>query len=248
MTRSLLSAAPERPAAPAPARLQVTAPAPRAAWREVLAADPEALVTQSPEWMVALRTQGYEDASRLYEMPWGTRLVLPLVRRRGRLASLPNAWGMGGLLADAPLTARDVAAVVDDLAAQRALSVAIRPNPLHAEAWERGAGGRAIALPRCAHVLDLEGSPEHVWTARVGKKTRNMIRKAERSGLDVEFDTTGRLVGVFYELFERSVERWARQQHEPLALARARAHRRDPRRKLERWAAALGPAMRVWVA
>ncbi len=44
-------------------------PAPRDVWREVLAADPDAVVTQSPEWTDALATRGYTDASRLSSSP-----------------------------------------------------------------------------------------------------------------------------------------------------------------------------------
>ena len=113
--------------------------------------------------------------------------------------------------------------------------------------WEEAAGGGSIALPRRAHVIDLRGGVDEVWRAMT-KTGRNRIRKGERSGLDVECDTTGRLVPVFHQLLQVSVERWARHQHEPLALARLRANRRDPLAKLDRISTALGGAMRVWVA
>ena len=245
----------DAPAVAAPAGLRVTTPAPRAVWREVLAADPDGLVTQSPEWTDALVAAGHADASRLYETPRGTRLVVPMVRRaavRPRAlapqASMPAAWGMGGVVSDAPLERRDLDAVLEDLAAQRALVTGLRPNPLHAAAWEAARRPGMLAIPRRAHVLDLAGGAETVWNERFRSTTRNRVRKAERAGLDVECDTTGRLVPVFHELFELSVERWAEQQHEPVALARRRARRRDPLRKFERMAAALGDAMRVWVA
>jgi lipid II:glycine glycyltransferase (peptidoglycan interpeptide bridge formation enzyme) len=67
-------------------------------------------------------------------------------------------------------------------------------------------------------------------------------------GVTAECDATGRLMPVLYELFERSLERWARQQREPLALARWRGHRRDPLRKFEAIARSVGGACRVWVA
>jgi hypothetical protein len=53
---------------------------------------------------------------------------------------------------------------------------------------------------------------------------------------------------VFYALWERSLARWAAQQHEPVWLARRRGHHRDPYAKLERIARTLGDACRVWVA
>src|SRR5919199_995105 len=201
----------------------VTSPAPRKVWQEVLKADAQALVFQTPAWLDCIcALGGYEDASRLYETPGGRRLVLPLVRRTGlpealtTQASLPLGWGIGGLVASGPLEAEDVAAV--------------------------------IAVPRLAHILDLAGGFERVWAKRFASETRTAVRKAERSGLVVQCDTSGQLVPVFYDLFRLSIDRWARQQHEPRPLARWRGRRRDPLRKFQLVAQALGAACRLWVA
>ena len=247
---------PEAPGAGArvPAGLRVTSPAPRGAWRELLQADPDALVTQSPEWLDALCADGsYEDASRLYETDRGTRLLLPLVRRIGwprglaPLASMPHAWGMGGLVTEGRAGQEEVAAVVADLASGSALRTSIRPNPLHDDDWHHARFRGAVAIPRRAHVVDLDGGPEQIWK-RFRSSARRAVRKAERSGLEIECDTSGRLLPVFHRLLQLSIERWAGQQHEPVALARWRARRRDPLEKFEQWAAALGDEMRVWVA
>ena len=69
--------------------LRVTSPAPRDPWEAALARDPNALVSHTPAWIDCLCAfRGYEDASRLYELPGGRSLVLPMVRPgicRGRL-------------------------------------------------------------------------------------------------------------------------------------------------------------------
>ncbi len=236
------------------ARSTAPAPAPRGLWREVLAADPYALASQSPEWIDALCATGrYADASRVYESAAGAPMILPLVRRTGPWpsataprASMPPAWGMGGLLCGSPVERRDVEAVVCDLTGQPALRTTIRPNPLHAAPWSQAAGPDAIALPRRAHVLDLAAGADGVWAR--APKLRRGVRKAERSGLEVRCGHDDELVDAFHMLLGLSVERWAAMQHEPLALARRRALRRDPRSKFARIAAALGPAMRIWVA
>lgn len=243
--------APGSPAGP----LRVTSPAPREVWQELLRADPTALVSQTPAWVDCIcALGGCEDASRLYETPDGRQLVLPMVRRRGLpaalaiQASLPPSWGMGGLLAAGGAAPEEVAAVFADLAARPALRTSLRPNPLAAEAWAAARPAVVVAVPRLAHVLDLEGGFERVWSERFKGETRTGVRKAERAGLVVECDTSGRLVPVFYDLFRRSVDRWARQQHEPLRLARWRAQRRDPLRKFQLVAERLGEACRIWVA
>jgi len=235
--------------------IQVTTPAPRDVWREVLQADPEALVSQTPELLDCIcRVDGYHDASRLYETSDGRQLIIPLVRRNGlptalaTQASFPNSWGIGGIIAKGPIRAADITAILSDLGGEPFLRTSIRPNPLAGEIWAAGRPPGVIAVPRLAHVLDLEGGWEQVWAKRFEGPTRTKVRKAERSQLTVECDTTGRLVPVFYDLLRQSVDRWARQQHEPLLLARWRAQRRDPLHKFQHIARALGGACCIWVA
>jgi hypothetical protein len=221
----------------------------------VLASDPNALVSQTPAWTDFLcRFGGYEDASRLYELAGGRRVVLPMVRERrfpARLqteASFPAGWGMGGIIASGGVQAGDVAAAFADLTSGWVLRTSLRPNPLDSEEWSAARPAGVVAVPRLAHVLSLEGGFERVWKESFAGTARTAVRKAERSRLTVECDTSGRLVPVLYELFEQSLERWAGQQHEPRRLARWRGRRRDPIRKFELMAEALKDACRIWVA
>jgi hypothetical protein len=235
--------------------LQVVSPAPRQVWQQLLKEDTEAVVFQTPAWLDSLcALGGYEDASRLYDMPGGRQLVLPMVRRKGlrgpltTRASLPVGWGTGGLVASSPVHGDDIDAVWADLAGQSALYTLVRPNPRVAHMWAAAPPPRAMMAPRLAHVLDLTGGFGRVWAERFASTTRTAVRKAERAGLVVECDTTGKLVPVFYDLLRLSITRWAQQQHEPLPLARWRNGRRDPFHKFELIARALGEACRVWVA
>ena len=81
----------------------VVSPAPRSAWRELVAADPQAMPTQSPEWLDALCADGrYVDASRLYRTADGGSALLPLVRRAGAASRCRTA----GASADSSPTGR----------------------------------------------------------------------------------------------------------------------------------------------
>lgn len=238
----------ERPRLAVP---RVTSPAPRDAWAELLATDPAALVTQTPAWTDCLcSTTGAIDASRLYDFGAGRTLLLPLVRlprRPGMYASFPNAWGFGGLVGPDP-AAGEIRAVFADLGAHTGLSIRLRANPLQHASWEAGKPRDVASLSRRAHAIDLREGFEHVWKHGFSGRARNHVRRAERFGLRVEMDTTGRLVPVFHDLFMRSVDRWASKQNEPRALARLRARRRDPIEKLERMIADLDGAARLRVA
>lgn len=235
--------------------VQVTNPAPREVWLELYRRDSEALPSQSPIWLDCLCALGaHYDASRLYSFESGQQLLLPAVKRQGlpkRMsvqASFPHAWGNGGVVAKHPLKPEELAAVCDDLVKQPVLSTSVVPNPRQGKLWQAAQPKGCVSISRRAHVLDLEGGFDHVWQKRFAANTRNKVRRAERSGLIVECDTSGRLMPVFYKLFRRSVDRWAEQQHEPRWLAHQRAEQRDPLSKLVHIARHLGEVCRVWVA
>jgi Acetyltransferase (GNAT) domain len=232
--------------------LRVLSPAPRAAWNELIEADPNVLVSQTPRWTdIVCAITGAQDVSRLYEFGDGRRLVLPLVRAARRPyaleASFPAAWGFGGLVGPEP-EPDQIQAVVQELQSRSLVRVRVRPNPLSGAAWSAATSRRMTRFARRAHVLDLRAGFDSVWRHGFSKGARNSVRRAERMGVDVELDTTGRLGSVFHTLYERSVERWARRQHEPLELARWRARRREPLEKFTELPRRLGSAGRLWVA
>src|ERR1700712_1260739 len=120
----------------------VVSPVPRDVWRAVLAADPDAVATQSPEWADALPPRGYADASRLYELADGRRLVLPLAaRRRAGVTvseeSWPYGWGYGGGGGGGGGPPRGGARIVlDDLRRRPAVLRAVVPMPLRGQVWD----------------------------------------------------------------------------------------------------------------
>ena len=241
-------AAADRPARVSPA-MRVVTPAPRAEWQALAGSDPGALVTQTPLWTDCLcAAAGGRDVSRLYDFGGGRRFVMPLVRSRFApvAGSFPPAGGFGGLVGTEPRP-DEVRAVLEDLAATRFARVRLRPNPLHAAAWRAGLPDGYVTLERRAHAIDLRDGFDAVWKG-FSSRARNHVRRAERSGVEIELDTDGRLLPVFYELFFRSVDRWAAKQHEPRLLARWRARRRDSLDKMTRVVRDLGGASRLWVA
>jgi hypothetical protein len=234
----------------------VTSPAPASAWNEILASAPRALPTQTPTWLKCVcAVDGHDDASRIYRMADGRRLVLPLVRRRilGRAlsteASLPVGWGPGGLLGEGGVVHReDVRMVAADLARGHALRVQLRPDPATAPTWEAGMPPGVQAESRMAQTVFLDGGFDAVWRTRFRSDTRTRVRRAERAGVVVECDESGRLVPIFQDLYAKSVARWARQAGHPVAPARWRAAWREPNRKLATVAAMLRANCRVYVA
>ncbi|MFH9011434.1 GNAT family N-acetyltransferase [Streptomyces sp. NPDC017943] len=247
---------PTEPAVATPAGpVQVTTPAPREVWWDLAGRDPDLAVTQTPTWLDCLCATGpHRDASRLYTFPGGGRIVLPLVsrgRRPRRLdaeESWPAGWGIGGPVASAGVGPDEARAVCEDLARRPALRVGLRLRPQGAELWGRAARGLLRLEPHTTQAIDLDGGFGTVWRDRFHQRVRRDVKRAEKAHLDVEVDRSGRLVPVFQELYDRSIERWAVQQHEPRALARLRRRREFPEERLAAVAARFGAACSLWAA
>ena len=226
----------------------------REAWRRALAMDDDALVSQTPEWMDCACASGrFEDVTRAYETDDGHQLILPLARTRlprpvSTVSSMPFGWGTGGLISSrGRVAARDVASVLDDLLGERSLIAAVRPAPAADAAWAPAVPDRVVRIAHMSQIVPLAGGFDAVWRS-FASTVRSNCRKALRRGVSAERDDTGRLMPVFDELYRKSVDRWATQQHEPRWLARWRARHRDPPEKFLDVAAGLGPACHVWVA
>ncbi|WP_426540280.1 GNAT family N-acetyltransferase [Streptomyces sp. UG1] len=230
-------------------------PAPRETWWEVAERDADCRATQTPDWLDCLCATGpYQDASRLYEFHDGSRIVLPLVSRARRPRwldaeeSWPVDWGIGGPVAQGGVDPAKARVVFGDLARRPVLQVAVRFRPTEAGMWETAAPAAFRQEPRTTQVVDLGGGFSTVWERRFRPRVRRDVHRAERMEVEVEADRTGRLAPVFYELYEKSIERWARQQHEPPALARWRRKREFPVSRLRAVTTRLGASCTIWVA
>jgi hypothetical protein len=236
--------------------VRVSSPASRAVWEQLLAEDPAATTYQTAAWLDCIcKVEAYQDTSRLFELPDGRQLVLPMVRRSWRPgalgveASLPPFWGTGGLVAAGSVRATDIAAVWPHMIAGSPGLVRLQPSYLTAAAWNavQPPPGVNIASGR-THVLDLEGGFERVWNKRFKSETRSSVRKAERANLDVEFDTTGRLIPAFYDLYLDWTARRARARNLPAWAMRRRASSQESLRKFQAVSQVFGDRCRTWVA
>lgn len=213
----------------------VTSPIPRGVWESLLRSDRDAVVTQSLAWRDAVFASGrYEDMSLLYEFPSGRQVVLPLARPRWQppwaamVSSWPQAWGVGGPLTQGGrISPAEAAAVLADVADRGTLAAHITIRHSADQAWLTEARQFRVEQRGC-FVLELGGGFDYVWRHKFRGNARTEIRKAERSGLDIEVDRSGRLLSVFYDLYQKSIPRWAGMRHEPLWFTRWRMSRVSP--------------------
>ncbi len=204
-------------------------------------------VTDSGQW---------RDISRWYQFESGTQAVLPAAcgRRPARVSSaggLPNNWGTGGIVSDAPLSAREMADVFDDVRRLGFSRFTLWPDATQGADWEAGraiAPELVVATPRRFHVIDLDSSFETITATRFDKYTRRYVKRARDAGVTTVHASGPDLIEPFMTMLHRIVPRWAAQQHEPVALARLRAAHRDPRSKFEAIMRNLGDSARIGVA
>src|SRR5260370_28894145 len=135
-------------------------------------------------------------------------------------ASNPPGWGVGGLLAPGGPTTAEVATVFSELAGRRVLTQRLWPNPLTAASWATAAPVQARATERVAHLINLEGGVDHAWSTLFQKSSRRGARPAEREGVTVECDTTGRLIPEFHALHSQALTLSARLHHQHHSIAK----------------------------
>jgi len=236
---------------------QVVSPVPTDIWNEVLTADPGATAQQTPEYATAVRQgTGGRDASRLYVLEDGRRLVLPLVGSMPlpglRFESgFPAGYGHAGLLAEGGLRPGDIRAVVEDLLAnRRALSTAIDGHHHTADRWSADGLDQLPGLAvkqRRVDVIDMSAGFDELWQRRFKPNVRRNFTKAERAGVHATFDTSGRLLPVFYDIYLAWVESRLPESPLPAPVARRLARLREPLKKFEKIAALLGDKCRICV-
>ena len=134
-----------------------------------------------------------------------------------------------------------------DLRGTRSQRIGLRPDPTRWAQWSEAVDHSTLTIPRRAHVIDLTGGAEQAFS-QFSKSARRGTRVAEKSGVRVEIDRSGALLEDYYQLYLLSIDRWAERQHEPRALARFRASRRDPLSKLRAMSEHLGKAFVVALA
>ena len=239
-------------------KAEVTSPVPRAEWESVLRSDENAVVTQSLPWRDAVFASGrYQDVSALYEFSSGHRVLMPMARARWELpraavvTSWPRIWSVGGPVSQGGrITPAEATAVLADVTRRGTLATRITLGPQADDVW-LDAAARHFRIDRGGcHMVDLAGGFDHVWQHKFRSSARTAVRKAERSGVEIEVDRSGRLLGVVSDLQEKAIRYRAAAQNQSVWLTRWRMSQISPTSpaQLALVARQFGSACATWVA
>jgi CelD/BcsL family acetyltransferase involved in cellulose biosynthesis len=229
----------------------------RPAWRDILENNPGTALSKTPEWLDCIcACDRFTDASLLFRLEDGQRVLLPRVGVRGLpgvFASPPMHWNLGvnssGFLAESgSLRPTQTQALIHQLQRRSGLRTRMVVGHDDARQWQPAVPKTVHRSVRSAHVLDLKDGFPAIWSTRFTSKVRSNCRKAERRGVSIESDTTGRLVPDFHTLFRSSVDRWAREGGLPAGLMRLRHNHTHPQSKFSTIAHLLGERCTVWLA
>jgi GNAT acetyltransferase-like protein len=229
----------------------------RPAWEDLVGQDQSIALSKTPQWADCIcSSDHFSDATLLFRGEDGRRLILPRLRNPsfpGLFASPPRHWNLGadasGFLSEGgPASPRETSALIREIRRHSGLRTRIVVGEDDARAWASAAPSMVYSIARSAQVLDLRGGFSTVWSKRFTSKARSNSRKAERRGVVVESDSTGRLIPVFDVLYRSSVDRWAQERGYPLTLMRWLAQRQHPQRKFATVARRLGAGCTVWIA
>ena len=232
----------------------VVSPVPRELWESLTGSCGDFVATQALPWRDAVMASGaYKDVSLLYEFASGRQVLLPMVARRWRTpleptaASWPRRWGAGGPITSGQIDLAEAAAVLGHVARRDTFGAEIHLSHISDPAWLRAAGQYRV-LTDPFYVLDLTGGFDDVWKHKFKNDVRRSVQKGERAGLDVEVDRSGRLLEVFYGLYEKSMQRWSTMMHEPSWYTRWHVSRATPLSMLKAVAQHFGQDCTTWVA
>lgn len=232
----------------------------RPVWEDLVDQDRSTALSKTPQWVDCICScDDFTDASLLFRAEDGRRLILPRLRKTGfpslpgLFASPPRHWNLGadasGFLSEGrPASPTEVQALIQEIRRHAGLRTRIVVGRDEAQVWASAVPSSTYSIARTAQVLDLSGGFSAVWSKRFASKVRSNSRKAERRGVVVESDSTGRLIPVFDVLYRSSVDRWAHDRRYPVTLMRWMAQRQHPQSRFEAVARHLDGCCTVWIA
>lgn len=110
----------------------------------------------------------------------------------------------GGIISNNSLSEYHIGQIVDYLTNSDIQRIYIYPNPLS-----------KVALPSSCrknmlytHIINLENGFEYIWNNSFSGKTRNQIRKAEKSGVKIYVDCSLEALDTYYKMYIDSGKRW----------------------------------------
>lgn len=193
-------------------------------WEKIIRNSENAYFYHTPMWADILeRVYDYKTAARLYDID-GTDILVPLVKLKwhGLYQYHSTPMGYGGVFSQSEISSDMLSNILNDLkkstGLQSILSMIFFPPffnmPIQTDSYVISSGSNL----NYTHILPLSGGFDETWKYKFTKKNRNMIRKAEKNGVEIFKGTTFSDYECYYQIYLDSVSRWKADNHHPLNL------------------------------
>jgi hypothetical protein len=189
-------------------------------WEKIVRNSENAYFYHTPMWADILeRTYGYKTATRLYEID-GTEILVPMMKLKwhGFYNYVSMPMGYGGIFSESEVSAGAIEIIFNNLKQSMGMrsllcTIFFHPffaAPIHTDPYIISAGTDM----NYTHILSLGGGYESIWEGDFTRKNRNVIRKAEKNGVEVFRGTTSSDCESYYRMYLDSADRWkAKARH-----------------------------------
>jgi Acetyltransferase (GNAT) domain len=191
-------------------------------WEEIILKSDNAYFFNSPTWAKILeKTYDYRTATRLYKIE-GKSILIPMMKRNiygfKTYDSMPH--GYGGIFSESDITTDDLRCLVDDIVGGRNLIFHLALPPF----FDISSPAKSTTKIKdewnvkdewnYTHLLNIDGKDfEDIWK-NYKRKTRQHIRKAKKSSIEIKDGTSLDDFRDFYNLYLNASQKWGHESPE----------------------------------
>lgn len=190
-------------------------------WEEIVRNSENGYFFHSPFWAKILeKTYGLHNATRLYKIE-GNEVLIPMMKIKNILGiydSMPI--GYGGIFPVSNISSENIQKLLKNIIGKRELFLTMSLPPFYSISLPEDSTIRKLNSEwNYTHVLSLEKGFDYIWEKKFKKNTRTVIRKAERSGIEILDGNSIENFRECYKLYSESSKRWGYKQPQyPLKL------------------------------
>ena len=202
--------------------IEYTENVPTPKWDEIVRNSENSYFFHTHAWAKILEaTYGYRIATRLYEIE-GNEVLVPMMEGKKYGLSYYHSMplGYGGIFPLSDIPPETLQKILKNIVGGRHLLFELSLPPFFSFSIQEDLGIREVNSEwNYTHVLSLEEGFDYLWKNKFNRKSRNAIRKAEKSEIEVLNENSLQNFREYYELYVKSSKRWGyKKPPHPLEL------------------------------
>jgi len=194
-------------------------------WEIIIKNSENAYFYHTSMWADILeRVYCYKTATRLYDID-GTEILVPLMKLKwhGLYQYQSTPMGYGGVFSQSEISSDIISNILNNLknsmGLQSLLCIFFFPpffdKPIQTDTYVLSSGSNL----NYTHILPLQDREfGDIWNYKFKKSNRNLVRKAEKKGVEIFRGTTISDYESYYQIYLDSVNRWKADDYHSVSL------------------------------